>query len=86
MYVLTKSVTFGRAAATDIQILDQRVSRQHARLMVHDNSVVLIDLSSANGTYVHGERIRRQPLQSGDRIQIGMAEYVYEEAPGTFER
>jgi hypothetical protein len=47
--------------------------------------VVLIDLSSANGTYVHGHRIHRRTLQSGDRIQIGVAEYVYEEARGELE-
>lgn len=85
VYVLTKSVTFGRAGATDIQILDQRVSRQHARLMVRTDGVVLIDLSSSNGTYVGGARIHRRTLRSGDRIQIGFAEYAYEEAHGELE-
>ncbi len=83
VYVLGPSATFGRGSATDVQILDQRVSRQHARVTLEaDGSVVLTDLSSCNGTYVHGSKITRRTLCEGDRIQIGFAEYVYECIPG----
>ncbi|MCA9099221.1 MAG: FHA domain-containing protein, partial [Planctomycetaceae bacterium] len=48
------------------------VSRQHARIVVSDNRIVIKDLGSANGTFVNGERISHTvELDSGDRIDIG---------------
>ncbi len=76
--VTTESTTFGRAAAADVQILDQRVSRQHARLVIQGEDALLEDLSSHNGTYVHGHQIHRRPLRPGDRIRIGVAEYTFD--------
>jgi ABC-type multidrug transport system ATPase subunit/ABC-type multidrug transport system permease subunit len=48
------------------------ISRQHARLKVKDDRVVLMDLGSANGTHVNGRRIDKPvALNYGDRIDIG---------------
>lgn len=50
------------------------VSRQHCRFeKAADGSVLLIDLSSKNGTYVNGQRLvpnAPQKLNSGDRIMF----------------
>ena len=81
IYVLDRPATIGRAAAADIQILDQRVSRQHARVLLEPRATTLLDLSSHNGTYVNGHKIAKRPLRHGDRFQIGVAEYIYEEIP-----
>ncbi|MCA9192663.1 MAG: FHA domain-containing protein [Planctomycetales bacterium] len=49
------------------------VSRKHAKLQVAtDGRVAIIDLASANGTFVNGERVvKSRILQPGDSIDIG---------------
>jgi hypothetical protein len=79
VYVLDRSATVGRAPAADIQVLDQRVSRQHARFLFDERTTTLLDLSSHNGTFVNGHKIAKRALRHGDRLQIGVAEYIYEE-------
>jgi ABC-type multidrug transport system ATPase subunit len=63
----------GRPGGEAKFVLDHpHVSRQHARLVVKEDSVVLQDLGSANGTFVNGKRIaKRVTLSEGDRIDIG---------------
>src|SRR4051812_10801624 len=47
----------GRQDGNDLILTEGGVSRQHARVFVEGSKVLLEDLSSANGTYVDGERI-----------------------------
>lgn len=82
IYVLDSDVVLGRAADSDIQILDQRVSRQHARLHVGKTEVILEDLGSHNGTFLHGHKVARRPLREGDRIRVGVSEYVLDSIKG----
>ncbi len=82
VYVLDRSVSIGRSANADIQVLDQRVSRQHARLLVSHDEVILEDLGSHNGSHVHGHQVHRRPLRPGDKIQIGVAEYALDQIKG----
>ncbi|WP_373499518.1 FHA domain-containing protein [Desulfococcus sp.] len=44
-------VTMGRQRHNDIEIVDTRVSRSHARIELRDGRFILID-HSTNGTYV----------------------------------
>lgn len=65
-------ITIGRAASLNtIRLDDNLVSRQHARLEQVDGQIVIIDQESTNGTFVAGRRIKRLPLNNGDRFQIG---------------
>jgi len=82
IFVLEANVILGRSADADIQILDQRVSRQHARLVVTSDEVLLEDLGSHNGTYLHGHKVARRPLRVGDRIRVGVSEYVLDRIKG----
>lgn len=82
IYVLETDVILGRSADSDIQILDQRVSRQHARLHVGRNEVILEDLGSHNGTFLHGHKVARRPLREGDRLRVGVSEYVLDRITG----
>ncbi|HSP07263.1 MAG TPA: FHA domain-containing protein, partial [Acidobacteriota bacterium] len=61
----------GRARDNDIVILDQSLSRQHARIEVLADRIVLADLQSRNGTFVNGEKIAEAELKNGDTIQWG---------------
>ena len=55
----------------DVVIADPEVSRQHAKIAVKNGGVQLTD-TSANGTFVNGQRITEARLQTGDRIQFGL--------------
>ena len=53
---------------------DGYISRNHARITMNRHRYRLIDLDSANGTYVNGERLApRVPrlLRDDDRIRLG---------------
>lgn len=60
----------GRSPRCDIKIDSQSVSKEHATLFVTDDSLILTDLSSRNGTYINGVRIQSKKLHSGDRFSI----------------
>ncbi|PSM31798.1 FHA domain-containing protein [Haliangium sp. UPWRP_2] len=48
------------------------VGRKHARIVVRDDGVYLIDLNSANGTYRNGMAIEGEVrLHHGERFQLG---------------
>ncbi len=68
----TGSSTIGRDAAATLTLPDHGVSRQHARIAVHEDGIVnLLDLQSTNGTYLNGAPIDVAVVRPGDRIQIG---------------
>ena len=64
--------TIGRDPSTDITLLDNEVSRDHARILLRANSFYIEDLHSSNGTFVNGKRVRKKiRLQNKDLITIG---------------
>jgi TolB protein len=68
----------GRAEDNDLQLLDPKASRHHARLHSEEDLFVLTDLDSANGTRVNGIEVTEpHPLEHGDRIVIGDTELTY---------
>ncbi|MBX7168839.1 MAG: FHA domain-containing protein, partial [Pirellulales bacterium] len=64
-------VALGREAASDIQLHDTEVSRQHAELRLEQQRCTIVDLGSSNGTFVNGERVDTRELTSGDHVQVG---------------
>ena len=65
------SYTIGRGRGCEIQLPDISVSREHARIMHDQDGFVVEDLGSTNGTFVNGESVSRQSLNSGDKIRVG---------------
>ncbi|MGN6108981.1 MAG: diguanylate cyclase [Kofleriaceae bacterium] len=62
----------GRSLGADIRIVDDGVSRRHARLRDDGEQLWIDDLESRNGTFVNGQRIERGVLlREGDKIAIG---------------
>ncbi|HHL22015.1 MAG TPA: FHA domain-containing protein, partial [Aliiroseovarius sp.] len=79
---LKGDLTIGRAEDNDLELLDPKVSRHHARIKLEGGTFILSDLGSANGTRVNGVRITESHiLRHGERIGIGDAELLYQE-PG----
>lgn len=72
--------TVGRAPGTTICIQDGAASRKHCMIKAVNQGHTLVDLGSANGTQVNGERARKEiDLAHDDRIQIGKTVLVYKE-------
>ena len=57
---------------------DPNVSRNHAEILQNTRgSFDLVDLKSMNGTYVNGQKIKREALKTGDKIRIGAIERIF---------
>ena len=61
----------GRASDLDMVLVEDMVSRRHAKISTFGNQIVITDMDSTNGTFVNGEKIRQTRLKEGDRILIG---------------
>ena len=69
-------VRLGRESENEIILEDQRkiISRSHAKIVDTDGLIQVMDLGSANFTYLNGERIfpnDENLIKSGDIIKIG---------------
>jgi ABC-type multidrug transport system ATPase subunit/ABC-type transport system involved in multi-copper enzyme maturation permease subunit len=69
---LQQRIRIGRDSANDWQIDDLTVSRFHAEIVQNDNGGFdLVDLRSANGSFINGISVRRREIEIGDLISIG---------------
>jgi two-component system cell cycle response regulator len=72
MYKLEKDpFIIGRGDKADLRLLDDGISRDHARIVKDGGQLALEDMGSTNGTYCNGERVTRQALAEGDKILLG---------------
>jgi signal transduction histidine kinase len=67
----------GRDAANPVRLHDTEVSRRHAEFRPIDGGYSVVDVGSANGTYVNNQPVKEAALQSGDQIRIGQTLLVY---------
>src|SRR5258707_15802986 len=65
------NIVIGRVNDADLLLLDEKISRKHAKISTHGGRVMIEDLASRNGTFVNGVRIRSMELQEGDQIVVG---------------
>ena len=71
----------GRESKNDIAVHDVNASRTHAELRFEPQGVwTITDLGSTNGTLVNGREVATQPLSEGDRITIGMTNFMFTQA------
>jgi pSer/pThr/pTyr-binding forkhead associated (FHA) protein len=66
-----KDIVVGRSSELDMVLVEEMVSRKHAKITVRRGNITIEDLGSTNGSFVNGERIQQAPLHEGDRILIG---------------
>jgi two-component system, cell cycle response regulator len=64
-------VVIGRGESAKVWLEDGGVSRAHARIVREGGRYYVEDLGSTNKTFLRGNAIAREQLQSGDRIQVG---------------
>jgi pSer/pThr/pTyr-binding forkhead associated (FHA) protein len=63
--------TVGRDPGNDIILRDPKVSRHHAEIIFERGFFVVHDLTSANGTYINGKRVRVAPLTHSSKVRMG---------------
>jgi pSer/pThr/pTyr-binding forkhead associated (FHA) protein len=66
-----KPVIVGRSSDLEMVLIEDMVSRKHARISMQGDQIWIEDLGSTNGTFVNGEKIKRARLKEGDRVLIG---------------
>jgi DNA-binding winged helix-turn-helix (wHTH) protein len=68
----------GRDEDVAVRIDAPGVSRRHARIVVTADEVILEDLGSKNGTYLHEQRLERPAaLRDGDTFRLGRLLLVF---------
>ncbi len=65
-----REATVGRDPSNDICIPDHLVSKFHAKLLVSNQSVTVIDLDSVNRTRVNGQVVTHAAVRYGDELQF----------------
>ena len=70
----------GRNPTTDITLLDEGISREHALILRDEatSTFSIEDLQSTNGTKVNGKRVRSAELSHGDSIEVGHTRFRFE--------
>lgn len=66
-----REILIGRSNDLDVVLVEDMVSRKHARVVLTGDQLIIEDLGSTNGTFVNGEKIKRARLKEGDRVLIG---------------
>jgi pSer/pThr/pTyr-binding forkhead associated (FHA) protein len=68
---MDREIVIGRSSELDMVLVEDMVSRKHAKISTAGGQITIQDLGSTNGTFVNGEKIKKVRLKEGDRILIG---------------
>ena len=68
---MESEIVIGRSSELDMVLVEDMVSRRHARISSFNGGIEIEDFGSTNGTFVNGERIKKARLKEGDRILVG---------------
>ena len=67
-----REIIIGRSSDLDMVLVEDMVSRRHAKITTTSDDILIQDVGSTNGTFVNGEKISgRARLTEGDRILVG---------------
>jgi signal transduction histidine kinase len=72
-----EQLSVGRDASNRVRLHDTEVSRRHAEFVRSGDGYRILDIGSANGTFVNGRPVRDVLLQPGDQVQVGQSILVY---------
>jgi hypothetical protein len=74
-------IKIGRLSSAHLCLEDDRISRIHSVIEVApDGRISIIDMGSAEGTFVNGKRVSKGPLRDGDEIKLGGLRIMLESA------
>ncbi len=66
-----QAIEIGRSSDLDMVLVEDMVSRRHARISAENGTLQIEDFGSTNGTFVNGKKVEESTLEEGDRILIG---------------
>ncbi|TIP80133.1 MAG: FHA domain-containing protein, partial [Mesorhizobium sp.] len=70
----------GRGENATIRLADGEVSRQHATIRRDGANYWVVDVGSANGSYVNDVALTTaRVLHTGDRVQFGRSIFLFEQ-------
>jgi Nif-specific regulatory protein len=70
-------VVIGRDTSATLCIADASVSRRHSQIETEEETFVIEDLESLNGTFINDVPVKRRKLQHGDRVRIGDSQFIF---------
>jgi hypothetical protein len=77
-FPLRGEIRLGRDKDNAVVVADQKVSRHHATLAPIDNTFILTDQGSANGTFLNGVQIAQPTrLKHNDRLTVGDTTFLF---------
>jgi hypothetical protein len=77
-FPLRTEIQLGRDKGNGVVIADHKVSRHHAYLTPVEDTFILTDQGSANGTYLNGVLISQPTrLKDKDRISLGDTTFIF---------
>lgn len=66
-----RGLVLGRSKEANIVLIDENVSRKHAKIAVDGDTLLIKDLKSGNGTFVNGEQVKAKELAEDQLIVVG---------------
>ena len=78
-FTLLNPTSIGRSEHNHVRLIDQKVSRTHARIEQVESTWHIVDQQSSNGTRVNGLPIENTALVHGDHISIGNTIFRFED-------
>ena len=76
-YLQGKRIIIGRGENADIQIVDVKMSREHAELSFANNSYTVTDLGAQNGIIVNDAKVMQAKLEDSEKLVIGQTVFKY---------
>ncbi len=76
-YLIGKRIIIGRGDKADIQIVDTKISREHAELSLAENTYTITDLGAQNGVIVNDKKVKQAKLKDGEKVVIGQTVFKY---------
>lgn len=69
-------VTVGWSSENHLTIKDDFISKQHLRITVKGDYIIITDMGSRNGTYVNGKKVEEAVIKIGESFIIGVNELI----------
>lgn len=69
--ISTVPLIVGRSTNADIVLMEDSISRRHARFYISEGVLYVEDLGSSNGVHVNTKRVQKAAITPNDVVQIG---------------
>lgn len=75
--ILEKPLLVGRGEFVNACVADYSLSRAHFLVIHESGDYFVVDLDSANGTWINGQRVSGRRLHQGDVVRAGESMFFF---------